>query len=147
MPISAVSVGVGLLRVLRLITSPRVNNAILRSTMIGHPHWGVEARKRSMTTLREQMEATNVKHRAIRQAQIAGQLEQEIQGLIDTFRNGNRTDVVAAVVKAYPANGAYMAVRIARELGINNRRASATDDANVFLAMLEKKAMEELQSV
>ena len=100
-----------------------------------------------MTTLREQMEATNVKHRAIRQARIAGELEQEIQGLIDTFRNGNRTDVVAAVVKAYPANGAYMAVRIARELGINNRRASATDDANVFLAMLEKKAMEELQSV
>lgn len=98
-----------------------------------------------MTTLRSKIAAISTAFRERRKAIIVEELEKQIQDLIDTFRNGNRTDVVDAVIKAYPANGAYMAVRIARELGINNRRASATDDANVFLAMLEMKALEELQ--
>ncbi len=129
MPISAVSVGVGLLRVLRLITSQRVNNAILRSTMIGHPHWDVEARKRSMAKTFANTESI---------------LENQIESLVNNFRNGNRNFVIQTVIEATPANIAFLAARIVRDLGIHNRRVGSNDDANIFLRLLLDRATNEL---
>jgi hypothetical protein len=71
-------------------------------------------------------------------------LERQIESLVNSFRNGNRNFVIQTVLEATPANIAFLAARIVRDLGIHNRRSGSNDDANIFLRMLADKATDEL---